>query len=148
MCELMQTKHDIFIVSRTEHIPPDEPNRFLAFIAFNSQLNHFWKKLVTDQVYFSACGICRIDRKMLTSVNKIFIEMKKMKWQFPLVLILDCRHSNDVLGDFTAISAIIWHEWVHTCDPVATFQPMLWSQQTQNDAPTVQSSTKAALKCV
>lgn len=40
-------------------------------------LSNFWKKLMSEQVYFSACGICRVDRRLLISVNEKIKEMKK-----------------------------------------------------------------------
>lgn len=32
------------------------------------QLRNFWQQLLADKSYFSACGMCRIDRQLLTSV--------------------------------------------------------------------------------
>lgn len=41
----------------------------IKFIKF--QLRNFWQQLLADKAFFSACGMCRIDRQLLTSVNKL-----------------------------------------------------------------------------
>lgn len=41
-----------------------------SYIFFLSQnLKKFWQQLLVDKAYFSACGMCRIDRQLLTSVK-------------------------------------------------------------------------------
>lgn len=39
-----------------------------------NQLNHFWKKLNAERIYFNACGIFRIDRSMLTTVPQTYLK--------------------------------------------------------------------------
>lgn len=34
-----------------------------------SQLRNFWQQLMADNTFFSACGMCRIDRPLLTTVR-------------------------------------------------------------------------------
>lgn len=36
---------------------------------FALQLKNFWQQLLADKTIFSACGICRIDRRLLTKVR-------------------------------------------------------------------------------
>lgn len=36
---------------------------------FLQHLKNFWQQLLADKAFFSACGMCRIDRQLLTSVK-------------------------------------------------------------------------------
>lgn len=40
---------------------------------FFQQLKHFWQQLLADKAFFSACGMCRIDRQLLTSVKLVHV---------------------------------------------------------------------------
>lgn len=67
VCELMQVHHNISIVSILLNVEV----YCLHFYAFHSfKLKHFWRKLQLNQISFSACGIIRIDRGLLTSVDE------------------------------------------------------------------------------
>lgn len=66
VCEFMQFHHDVSIVS--SKLNQKLMNKIYLSI-HELQLKHFWMKLQSTQVYFSICGICRIDRGILTSVS-------------------------------------------------------------------------------
>lgn len=127
----MQTKHDMFIVSCSSAFYRKKVygmsfhlvTVLFFFLSLLVQLKHFWKKLLTERVCFSACGICFIDRQMLTSVmnqkkNQFFFGHKKLIlftcFFFSLV---DCCCDNNIFGHFAPVSKIndqsVASNWMH-----------------------------------